>query len=251
MGAEKPEPDGFLAVIENKITLLRTLADSYRAVVAAGALAPGDVDAFGLAPQFVSRNDTSVELPQGALLGKSLPTAIKLYLSAIKKKQTTREITTALRDGGIESTAASFENNVTSALHRLKAVGDVLKFNDGWGLAKFYPENLRNRIAAQSDAKPKKRAHGKRSSGAAKAKASKARPSKPAAGNSIDQRFLAYLAARPSVRFTPKQVGEAFGETDPKAVGMAFARLVRHGKVARGADGLYSAPRPAEHMKAV
>ena len=44
---------------------------------------------------------------------------------------------------------------MTSALHRLRASQDVLKFNDGWALAELYPENLRTRIAAQ-DAKPKK-----------------------------------------------------------------------------------------------
>src|ERR1035438_5529030 len=58
------------------------------------------------------------ELPRGALLGKSLPAAVKLYLSAMKKKQTDREIAAALREGGVESTSDNFEKVVTGCLNR-------------------------------------------------------------------------------------------------------------------------------------
>jgi hypothetical protein len=68
---------------------------------------------------------------------------------------TVRDIANALKDGGVESTEASFENNMTGALHRLKASGEVLRFKDGWALAEFYPESLRARIA--KDVEPKRR----------------------------------------------------------------------------------------------
>lgn len=51
-------------------------------------------------------------------------------------------------------------------------------------------------------------------------------------------------------RFSPKQVGDALNETDPKVVGMAFARMVRFSKAIKGGDGLYAAPhQPPEHLK--
>src|SRR4051794_28742760 len=132
MTREKPDVDGFLAQIEAKIAALIALRDSYLHALSVGAIGQlGAVDLSALTPSASGgRSDSGpVELPQGALLGKSLPAAIKLYLSAVKRKQTTREVTNAMREGGIESTAANFENNVTSSLHRLRATGDVLKFN--------------------------------------------------------------------------------------------------------------------------
>lgn len=252
MGADKPEADGFLAVIEKKIAALKTLADSYRAAHALGALGqPGDIDAAALGGPLGSRADAPIELPQGALLGKSLPAAIKLYLSAVRKKQTTREITTALREGGIESTAANFENNVTSALHRLKAAGDVLKFNDGWGLAELYPENLRNRIAAKSDAKPKRVVSKTKRSKSAPAKKAAAPPRALPAGPSIDARIVACVASNPLRVFSLKDLGEAVNEPDAKRLAMALGRVQSRGKIVKHPEGGFSAPRAAERLKAV
>ena len=76
-------------------------------------------------------------------------------MSAARRKLTTGEIVTALKEGGIETTSANFFNTVYTALQRLKMAGTVLKFNEGWALAEFYPENLRNRLA-ERDAKPAK-----------------------------------------------------------------------------------------------
>ena len=163
---EKPETDGFLAMIDAKIAALKVLADSYRAAVALGALGqPGDIEISvpagslslsGAAPSLSMSGP--VELPQGALLGKSIPNAIKLLLSVTRRKLTTREIAAGLKDGGVESTSKFFENTVTTALHRLKASGDVLKFNDGWASADLYSEALRNRLAAQNDPRKSRKA---------------------------------------------------------------------------------------------
>jgi hypothetical protein len=96
-----------------------------------------------------------IDLPTGAFLGKSIPAAIKLYLMAARKKKTARDIAAALKEGGVESTAANFENMITGSLHRMRGFGDVLKFPDGWTLAEFYPESMRARLT--KDAPPKKR----------------------------------------------------------------------------------------------
>lgn len=161
MPPERPDTDGFLAMIEAKIAALKTLADSYRAALSLGALGqPGDVDMSAIATTsgLGTRTGPPVDLPQGALLGKSLPAAIQLYLSAARRKQTTKEIVTALKEGGVESTSRNFENTVATALHRLKTAGTVMKFNDGWALAEFYPESLRNRLAAQGEQRISKKA---------------------------------------------------------------------------------------------
>lgn len=158
MAADKFDFAEVLAVLEAKRAALDALIGSFRAAMSVGALGqPGDTDgAVQAHGTFNGKSFGPVDLPQGALLGKSLPTAIQLYLSAARRKQTTNEIVAALKEGGIETTSQSFVNTVYTALHRLKAAGTVLKFNDGWALAEFYPENLRSRLA-ERDAKPSRK----------------------------------------------------------------------------------------------
>jgi hypothetical protein len=157
MASDKLDFAAVLAVLEAKRAALDTLIGSFRAAMSMGALGQfGDIDvaAVGIGASGPSMKASGpIDLPQGALLSMSLPAAIKLYLSVARRKQTTREIATALKEQGVESTSRNFENTVTTALHRLKNAGDVLKFNDGWALAEFYPENLRSRIAAQGEQK--------------------------------------------------------------------------------------------------
>jgi hypothetical protein len=144
-----------VADIDTKIAALQALRASLLAAHAAGAIGqPTDVSTMSVSDsQAIAHvTGTPVELPRGALLGKSVPAAIKLYLAAARQKKTTREIATALRDGGVESLASNFDTTVTSALHRLRMASDVLRFDDGWGLAEFYPDSFKNRMT--KDAKP-------------------------------------------------------------------------------------------------
>lgn len=252
MATEEPETDAFLAVLEAKIAALLTLKESYLRAVSLGALGQrGELNVAGFTTPLGTKSDAPIELPQGALLGKSLPAAIKLYLSAVRKKQTTREITIALKEGGVESTAANFENNVTSSLHRLRATGEVLKFSDGWGLAEFYPENLRNRIAAKSDAKPKGLARKAKRPKQSASKATTRTKVVPVGGPSIDALIASYVGARPMQVFSSAELGKAVNEPDVKRVAMALARLQGRGKLIKRKDGGFSAPRTVEHMKAV
>jgi hypothetical protein len=162
MAGEKPETDGFLAGIEAKIAALTTLRESYLRAVSVGAWGqPGDIDSGAfMASGGGGRGDhASIELPTGAFLNKSVPEAIKLFLSAVRKKQTGKEIADALREGGIESTSRRFDKTVLGTMYRMKDAGVLLQFKDGWGLAELYPEHLRNRIAQES--KPPKRGKAK------------------------------------------------------------------------------------------
>lgn len=149
MASEKPETDGFLAVLDRKIAALTALRDTYRQAMAAGALGqPGEIDFSSTIGVGSGRSsDLPIDLPKGALLGKSLPAAVKLWLTSARRKASVRDIAVALRDGGVESTSPNFENVVSGALHRLKANNEVLRFKDGWAAAEFYPSTLRTTVA--------------------------------------------------------------------------------------------------------
>ena len=161
MASEKLDFAEVLGVLETKRAALDTLIESFKAALSVGALGhPGDIELSAIAPSqpgVSATNGGPVELPTGAFLNKSFPAAVALYLSAAKKKQTVREIATALKEGGLESTARNFEAIVTGALHRLKAAEKVLRFPDGWALAEFYPDHIRASVSQSSKAKTKKK----------------------------------------------------------------------------------------------
>jgi hypothetical protein len=167
---------GFLADIDAKIAALQALRASFiaaqKAGVSLGSIAGGMTSA-SVGEASLGDPAMPTELPEGAFLGKSIPQAIKLHLSAARKKQTVKEITTALREGGVESSAENFETVVTGSLNRLKIAGEVLRFKDGWGLSEWYPAHLRGTSpAAGNGSKKKKKA--KKGAAAKAAKTAKA-----------------------------------------------------------------------------
>jgi DNA-binding NarL/FixJ family response regulator len=190
----------------------------------------GTIAAFGQSGEVPASpssatNTEPVELPVGAFNGKSLPAAVKLYLSAVKKKQTIREIATALRDGGVESTSDNFENVVTGALHRLKAAGEVLRFKDGWGLAEHYHESFRNRISQTQN--PVKR-RGRKSKPAAHPKTASA---------PLESRIEALL--RLGQELSPKEIAEQLRISVSNAA-LSLGRMVKKGKAQKTDDGKYA-----------
>jgi hypothetical protein len=245
MAAQKPEADGFLAVIERKIAALKTLAESYRAALSLGALGqPGEIDLGSIG---TGRADEPVDLPRGALLGKSLPAAVKLWLTAVRRKQTVREIANALREGGVESTSPNFENVVTGALHRLRATGEALRFKDGWALAELYPASLRSSLTKDSKAakgakspKPPKSVLKKKNT---KRKAH-AKPVKSEGKKKVKKvdAILASLPFKADEAVAPNDVRDALaaGGTvcTPDYVRISLRRLVARGKAGKR-DGKY------------
>jgi hypothetical protein len=176
---KKTTGDPFIASLDAQIVALKALREAYLAVRSVGAFGySGDVAQMTSTTQGImysgSNHDAPVELPTGAFLNMSIPDAIKLYLSAVKKKQTAREIAAALKEGGMESTAANWETTVTGALHRLKSAGAVLRFKDGWGLADHYPDSLRARIAKEKPTRGRPRK--KKAAKTAKARAIRVQP---------------------------------------------------------------------------
>jgi hypothetical protein len=98
-----------------------------------------------------------MDLPSGAFLGKSMPDAIKLYLSAMRQRKNVKDIAAALQNGGMVSTSDNFESVVQASLQRLKSIGQLLKFADGWGLSEWSPPGFRA-STVEKGAKPKRKA---------------------------------------------------------------------------------------------
>lgn len=232
---EKPALDNFLAMVEARIAALQQLKESYIAAVSVGAFGQGgDIDLSSLSN---GARGAAYDLPTGALLGKSVPQAIKLYLGAVRKKQTASEIMNGLKDGGVESMAANFLNNITSSLHRLKTAGDVLQFKDGWALAEFYPESLRAKIA--KDAEPKKKATKPKKKNAK----SVGRPtevgsakSKEPAQPGLEQRIGTYLQTRGSEYTTVQELVAQMKVAAP-VLNLALGKMAKAGKVEKAQDG--------------
>jgi hypothetical protein len=183
-----------------------------------------------------------VDLPDGAFFGKSVPACVKLYLSAARKKKTSKEITAALKDGGVESTG-DFYNVVTTALARLRAAGEVLKFKDGWGLSEWYPANMRTSGAAgKPPAKSKKK--GKK----AKAKSSVGFPAKaeaqnvteiPRAGDKPEPRILAFFKVHPR-EVSASEIAAALG-LKIQTAHLILAKLAHQKKIEKVSPGNFKA----------
>lgn len=181
--AEKPEQDSFLAGLDAKIEALHQLRDSYVGAVAVGALGPGgDVSELpqpGKTPSTGQPVSGPVDLPTGVFRNEGLSDAIRLYLSIARRKQTIKEIGDALKEGGLATTAANFERNLTSTLYRLKDAGELLKFKEGWDLAASYPESFRQRLAQNAEGAPKRKRKGKKKSTAKRKRPSQAKKHQP------------------------------------------------------------------------
>jgi hypothetical protein len=157
MADEKQNP--LFTYVETRIAAWQAVLASLKAALSldpSGKAGEG-IDLSSIATSQGGDMGQPIDLPDGAFFGKSVPACVKLYLSAARKKKTAREIATALRDGGVESTSGNFENIVTTALVRLRKAGEVLKFKDGWGLAEWYPANMRTSGVAGKPSEKSKR----------------------------------------------------------------------------------------------
>jgi len=181
-----------------------------------------------------------IELHKGALLDKSLPAAIKLYLSAVKRKMTNKEIANALREHGVESTSENFEGVVSGAIKRLGDSGELLRFKDGWALAALYPEHLRNRISQEK--KPaRKKPKAKRATKSNKKKKSQepmivASPE----GVGLESRIEGILKSAPAKTFASEEIAKALNAL-PQAVSLALGRMALKGKADKLPGKLYQA----------
>jgi len=184
------------------------------------------------------------ELPRGAFLGKSIPAAIKLYLYAMKRKQTDREIATALREGGVESTSDNFEKVVTGCLNRMKMNGEVLRFKDGWGLTEFYPAHLRSSLSQEGSSKRKIITKKKPKKAAAKPKAAASGapvPQSQAAAPGVVDRIVAYVEGHKGEWVTFHEVVAAFPGNDSKMIALNLGKSAKKHGWEKSPEGHYRA----------
>jgi hypothetical protein len=193
---------------------------------------------LGFAPQG-NGDSQPFELPRGAFLNKSLPEAIKLYLSAVKKKQTIREIATALKDGGVETNSDNFENVITGCLNRMKSNGLILRFKEGWALAEFYPAHLRTSLSQDKSKKPKT-AKKKAKKISNTVKLQKQNPaSSPIPADGLESRIEAYALEHTGEVVNFKQVAKALPGTVPSVVSLALGRMAKKRGWNKTTDGGY------------
>ncbi len=233
-----------LADLEARRAVLDSAISSLRAAVAAGAIGAVEGTSYvNLGSTVVNRSIHNGEIPAGAFLGKSIPEAAKLYLSIAKKKQTTKEIADALREGGMETNSKNFEVTVGTGLYRVsRSAGDIVKLKGAWGLAEWYPAGMR--LSHGKHERPKTR----------KVKKSKPRQSKlltlpektesTIANELARGRFLdglvEMLKDHPSQEFTRKEISGRFG-VNPRVVAMIMGTLIKKGLVVRSAPDAYRA----------
>lgn len=238
MSQERPERDGVEVALEAKVAAWQAVLDAYRAAKAIdGSLGEASL-VSGL--QTASPKGAplgSFDLPVGALRSKSVPDAIKLYLSAGRRKQTNKEIAAGLRQGGLETTAGNFEANIAAALFRLKKAGVVLRFKDGWDLAEHYADHIRNKL--DNGIKPKKkRGKGKKAgrstSRHAEAKAEKARgPIQPG----LEQRINTYLQTRGNEFTTVQELVSQLKVSAP-VLNLTLGKMKKAEKIEKNQNGL-------------
>jgi hypothetical protein len=102
---------------------------------------------------------------------------------------------------------------------------------------------LRNRLAKDTG-KPRvaRKTKGSKKTRATKTAKAASKPAGPR-GPSLDERIVAFLGTKPMEWFTPAQVAEGLKESSSSNLSLAFARLVRYGRIAKQDDGRFAAVR--------
>lgn len=103
-------------------------------------LGRGDAELVPLSSLNVGQPPRFSRLASDAFFRMSVSEAIKAYLNFAKKPQTARQITDALKAGGLASKARNLYQTVFPTLSRMaNETGEVAKLKDNtWGLAEWY-----------------------------------------------------------------------------------------------------------------
>lgn len=186
----------------------------------------------------------SGEVPSGAFLGKSIPEATKLYLSIVKRKQTTREISEALSKGGMETTSKNFEGIVGAGLNRaMNKAGEIVRVGRGWALAAWYPAGIRT-VALQEKGKSAKIKNKKSQKRPRRANKSPSSSTGAQNQSSVPQRVLEHVNSHPTIVLTPREVAKALN-IDGRGAAITLTRLTSLKKIERVEAGKYRALRGA------
>jgi hypothetical protein len=228
----------FLADLEAKRAVLDQAIVSLRAMMAGGTLALNVGDSVAGMADSVSVALHGGEVPAGAFHGKSIPEAAKLYLSLVKRKQSTREISEALVKGGMESNSKNFETTVAGGLYRVfNTTGEIVRVKGAWGLAEWWPAGVR---ASQEKTKSRK-VKKSRKQKSAKPTATAAAIHTESNGHKKPQEQIAeFLRSNSSKIYTPQEVSQALG-IGIRTVAPTLGRLAAGKFVEKVESGKYRA----------
>jgi hypothetical protein len=173
------------------------------------------------------------EVPAGAFLGKSIPESARLYLSIVKAKKTTREVSDALRRGGMETTSTNFENIVHAGLNRaMKNSGAFLRVGKAWALPEWYPAGMRVTQDKRENRKPQKtkRKRLEKQESSVPVLPIKRGPDRPPTEGhhpaKLRERVVAFINEHPNEQFTSQQLSEKFG-IHAKVISMTLAKPLK------------------------
>lgn len=233
-GTEPIDYAAIIADLEAKRAALDATLAAFRTAQALGALGQSG-DTSGVTASTLVPSVSGGEVPAGAFLGKSIPEAAKLYLAIVKRKQTSREIADALKNGGIESTAKHFYGNVHAILDRARKAGSgIIKLGRShWGLAEWYPAGLRSSaVVAEKPSHKRGRGRPRKSESKAKTVAALAEGPKP------KERILQVLGNQPGIEMSMHELADHL-KMPRRTVNMVLVTLARKKMVQKTASGKY------------
>ncbi len=247
MGTQPIDYAAILADLEAKKSALDSAIASVRIAMAAGSLGQSS-DGAGFAP--AASNGINGEVPAGAFFGKSIPDATKLFLEIVKKKQTSKDIATALLKGGMETASKDFPSIVHSILDRARkgANPSFVKLGTQWGLAAWYPNFVPGAVKPTKKQPEKKSANPPTRKTASQGTGSKATSApaqsttaKPHNRNSpLGKEILGVLRSKPGTEFTAHEIAERL-KVDVRKVNLFLGNFVRGGTVEKTTNGKYRA----------
>jgi len=178
------------------------------------------------------------EVPAGAFHGKTIPEAAKLYLSIVKKKQSTSEIVDGLRQGGMETSGKNFDSIVAAGLYRAsKKFGEIVRVKGAWGLKEWWPAG----VGAPSEKTKGRKAKKSRKQKSVKPVATAAIANVESNGHEKSQERVAdLLRSNPTKIYTPVEVSQALN-LDARGVGLTLGRLAASNRAEKLEPGKYRA----------
>ena len=229
----------FLADLEAKRSALDQAIASLKAVMAAGSTE--GMSSVNLGVTLVNPVIHGGEVPAGAFHGMRIPAAAKLYLSIVKKKQTTKEIADGLREGGMETAGKDFEVIVGSALYRISkgAAREIVRLKGGWGLAEWWPTGVR--VSQEKPSGRKNKRIRKQKLVKVTGMAAALQSTTESNGQKKPQERIAdFLRGDPTKIYTPKEVSQEVG-IEARTVALTLGRLAASKVIEKVESGKYRA----------
>lgn len=144
MGAAPSEYDAVIADLENQILELQNTVETLKrhrdkGLVTGEAIPPSPRRTPVFRTPVLQTPEGEPEFPSDFFMKMSLPEAVKMYLSMVKRKQSTKQLMKALERGGYPTRSKSFYTTVFGVLNRhAKTQGEITKVGGDWALAEWY-----------------------------------------------------------------------------------------------------------------